>query len=273
MQSKASLTLGVAAIAVMAGAPVPVAAQQDPAIRINASDLGGVVSGPNGPEAGVWVIAETTDLPTKMAKMVVTDDQGRYVLPDLPGQIRRSGCAATGWWIRPRSRHAREGCSISPRCRRRMRRPPPNTIRSIYWYAMIKIPEKSEFPGTGPSGNGINPAMKNQGEFMDGIQDRWLRRLPPARQQGDAHDVAAARQVQFRLRGLGPPHPVGPGRRQHGRQHRPHGHAAHAADDGRLDRPHRRRRVAGEQAGAAARRRAQCRHHGLGLGQPEGLYA
>ena len=37
-----------------------------------------------GPEAGVWVIAETTDLPTKFVKIVVTDDRGRYVLPDLP---------------------------------------------------------------------------------------------------------------------------------------------------------------------------------------------
>ena len=41
-------------------------------------------SGPNGPEAGVWVIAETTDLPTRFARIVVTDDQGRYVVPDLP---------------------------------------------------------------------------------------------------------------------------------------------------------------------------------------------
>ena len=40
--------------------------------------------GPNGPEAGVWVIAETTDLPTRYTKSVVTDDQGRYVIPDLP---------------------------------------------------------------------------------------------------------------------------------------------------------------------------------------------
>src|SRR5260221_2460443 len=46
--------------------------------------MGGVVSGPKGPEAGVWVIAETTDLPTKMNKTVVTDDQGRYLIPDLP---------------------------------------------------------------------------------------------------------------------------------------------------------------------------------------------
>src|SRR5438067_2961315 len=54
------------------------------AVAIDADDIGGVVSGPKGPEAGVWVIAETNDLPTKFARIVVTDDRGRYVLPDLP---------------------------------------------------------------------------------------------------------------------------------------------------------------------------------------------
>src|SRR6059036_1815933 len=53
-------------------------------VQIDADDIGGVVTGANGPEAGVWVIAETTELPTKYAKMVVTDGQGRYVIPDLP---------------------------------------------------------------------------------------------------------------------------------------------------------------------------------------------
>jgi len=53
-------------------------------IRIDDDDIGGVVTGPNGPEAGVWVIAETADLPTRFVKIVVTDDQGRYVVPDLP---------------------------------------------------------------------------------------------------------------------------------------------------------------------------------------------
>src|SRR5438034_5894500 len=44
----------------------------------------GVVQGQQGPEAGVWVIAETRDLPTNFIKIVVTDDQGRFVLPELP---------------------------------------------------------------------------------------------------------------------------------------------------------------------------------------------
>ena len=53
-------------------------------VKIGASDIGGTVSSSIGPEAGVWVIAETTELPTKFAKIVVTDDRGRYVMPSLP---------------------------------------------------------------------------------------------------------------------------------------------------------------------------------------------
>src|SRR5687767_7155955 len=53
-------------------------------VEIGANDIGGVVSGPNGPEAGVWVIAETFDLPTRFAKIVVTDDDGQYLIPELP---------------------------------------------------------------------------------------------------------------------------------------------------------------------------------------------
>jgi len=61
------------------------AAQAEAArVAIDADDIGGIVTGPNGPEAGVWVIAETNDLPTKFRKIVVTDDRGRYLVPDLP---------------------------------------------------------------------------------------------------------------------------------------------------------------------------------------------
>ena len=86
MDTKA-LYLGVAAIAVaLIASPAPLRAQQAASaqVSIDADDIGGVVTGANGPEAGVWVIAETTDLPTRYTKSVVTDDQGRYVIPDLP---------------------------------------------------------------------------------------------------------------------------------------------------------------------------------------------
>lgn len=87
-----------------------------PAIPIDADDIAGVVKGPKGSEAGVWVIAETTDLPTKMARIVVTDDQGRYLIPDLPkakykiwvrgyGLVDSKPVASTSnWTYRPATR-------------------------------------------------------------------------------------------------------------------------------------------------------------------------
>src|SRR6476469_75073 len=89
MRLKTSLYLSVAAIGVavlLSTRAAQLRAQQSapPGVSVGDGDLGGVVSGPNGPEAGVWVIAETADLPTRFARIVVTDDQGRYVVPDLP---------------------------------------------------------------------------------------------------------------------------------------------------------------------------------------------
>ncbi len=52
--------------------------------RAAGDDIRGTVTSSNGPEEGVWVIAETTDLPTKFVKSVVTGDGGRYLIPDLP---------------------------------------------------------------------------------------------------------------------------------------------------------------------------------------------
>src|SRR5499427_3154252 len=134
--SKKCLYLSTAVIAitvVFAGTPAPLHAQQAPAVSIGDTDLGGVVRGPNGPEAGVWVIAETNDLPTKMVKIVVTDDQGRYVVPDLPK-------ANYTLWVRG------YGLVDSPK--------------------VMTVPGKSEFPGTGNDGNGINPNIKSQPHFL-----------------------------------------------------------------------------------------------------------
>ena len=87
MNSKLLSKVGVLAI-IFAGfwlaMPVGLNSQQSATISIDNDDIGGVVTSAKGAEAGVWVIAETNDLPTRFARMVVTDDQGRYVLPDLP---------------------------------------------------------------------------------------------------------------------------------------------------------------------------------------------
>ena len=69
---------------------------QGGAVQVDGDDIGGVVTSADGPEAGVWVIAETGDFDTFFARIVVTDDDGRYLVPDLPRRITSSGCAATG---------------------------------------------------------------------------------------------------------------------------------------------------------------------------------
>src|SRR5689334_24254514 len=140
--------LGAVIVAAALGLSFKVAAQQggSASVAIDGDDIGGVVASAKGAEAGVWVIAETTDLPTKFAKMVVTDDQGRYVLPELPK-------ANYAVWVRG------YGLVDSPKLQSMPGKilnlnavPAPNAAAAaeyypaIYWYSMLKVPDKSEFP-------------------------------------------------------------------------------------------------------------------------------
>ncbi|PYM59777.1 MAG: hypothetical protein DMD79_17015, partial [Candidatus Rokuibacteriota bacterium] len=135
---------------------------RDPAIRIGDRDLGGVVTSANGREAGVWVIAETTDLPTRFVKIVVTDDQGRYVIPDLPKAGYRVWVRGYGLVDSPTVQTA-AGQIVNLTA---VVAPSPAAAAqyypALYWYAMLKIPATGEFPGTGPDGNGIAPGMTSQ---------------------------------------------------------------------------------------------------------------
>jgi hypothetical protein len=164
------VALGIAVL--LAIAPTRPQAQQspDPAIRIGDSDLGGVVTGPHGPEAGVWVIAETTDLPTKFAKVVVTDERGRYVLPELPKANYRV-------WVRGYGLVDSSKVQTTPgKILNLTAVPAPNEAAAaqyypaIYWYSMLKIPAKSEFPGSGPQGNGIPEALKAQANWLANVK-------------------------------------------------------------------------------------------------------
>ena len=133
--------------------------------QIDRDDIEGVVTGPGGAEAGVWVIAETSDLPTKFARIVVTDDHGRYVLPDLPQARYDVWVRGYGLVDSPRQR-AEPGMRLNLQAT-----PAPNPRAAAeyypagYWFSLIRVPAESEFPGTGAGGNGINPAFKSQADY------------------------------------------------------------------------------------------------------------
>jgi hypothetical protein len=139
------------------------------AVAIDNDDLGGVVTSPKGPEAGVWVIAETTDLPTKFARIVVTDDRGRYLMPDLPKASYQVWARGYGLVDSPKVQ-AQPGKALNLTA---VVAPNPRAAAEYYpagyWLSLMQIPDKREFPGTGPQGNGISPSMTSQGQ--------WLRTL------------------------------------------------------------------------------------------------
>jgi hypothetical protein len=115
-------------------------------VAIDSDDIGGLVTGPSGPEAGVWVIAETQDLPTKFRKIVVTDDRGRYVLPDLPK-------ASYKIWARGYGLTDSSAVTSSPGKIVNLKAevaPTPQAAAQYYpanyWLSLLNIPLKSAFP-------------------------------------------------------------------------------------------------------------------------------
>jgi hypothetical protein len=144
--------------------PTVVAAQ--PAMQVKPTSIAGVVTGASGPEAGVWVIAETRDLPTRYIKIVATDDQGRYVIPDLPRANYDIWVRGYGLVDSPKQKSA-PGKQVNLRSV-----VAPNEAAAaeyypaIYWYSMLKIPEANLFPGTGAQGNGVPVTMRDQGQWV-----------------------------------------------------------------------------------------------------------
>jgi hypothetical protein len=162
MMSASFLALLSAATATTAVAQ-PAAGQQ---VKIDADDIGGVVTGAKGPEAGVWVIAETRDLPTKYVKIVATDDAGRYVIPDLPKGTYDVWVRGYGLVDSPKVK-AQPGKTVDLKSVQAPNRAAAAAIYpGIYWYAMMKIPPANLFPGTGPSGNGMSVTLKDQGQWL-----------------------------------------------------------------------------------------------------------
>ncbi len=194
-----SSAIYLAPAALAASAQVPVAAD----------GIGGVVNSAKGtPEAGVWVIAETEDTPTRLIKIVVTDDQGRFMLPQLPKGNYKIWVRGYGL-VDSQPTEGTPGKNITlksvtaPDAKSAAEYYPAN-----YWFSMIKPPGINEFPGTGPKGNGIAPVMQTQQDWLthmregcqlchqlgdkttrtltDNNEEGWAARIGKAREDGDA---------------------------------------------------------------------------------------
>ena len=170
MRAKRSASVGKLSVSfaalLTAAAMTPAFAQQ---VAIDNNDIGGVVTGASGPEAGVWVIAETRDLPTRYIKIVTTDDRGRYVIPDLPRATYDVWVRGYGLVDSPKQKVA-PGKNIDLKAV-----PAPSRAAAAeyypaqYWFAMVKVPAENLFPGTGATGNGMSQQMSDRG--------MWFRNL------------------------------------------------------------------------------------------------
>jgi hypothetical protein len=176
-------------------------------IKIVSDDIGGVVTSSKGPEAGVWVIAETKDLPTGYRKIVVTDDQGRYVIPQLPKATYDVWVRGYGLVDSPKVK-AMPGkmldltAVIAPDAHAAAQYYP-----AAYWYSLLHIPPKSDFPGTGDKGNGISERIKDQGAWVENVKtdgceachqlgDKATRTIPSSLGAFDTAYAAWDRRIQ-----------------------------------------------------------------------------
>jgi hypothetical protein len=211
--SRRGLFAPVAAVAVaafVAASLTSVGAGQTPAktVAVDSDNIGGVVTGARGPEAGVWVIAETRDTPTRLIKIVVTDDQGRYLVPALPKGNYDVWVRGYGLVDSPKVK-ATPGKTVNLKSV-----PAPNAKAAAayypaqYWFALLQVPPKGDFPGTGPQGNGISPTVKTQGDWIrsvintDGcsgchqLGNKATREIPAGLGEFETSEAAWDRRIQ-----------------------------------------------------------------------------
>jgi hypothetical protein len=168
-----SLGLGAAvaaSVGLMFTAAARPEAQQAQASRRAQGFIGGVVESSKGREAGVWVIAETTETPTKLVKIVVTGDDGRFMLPELPN-------ATFNVWVRgyglvdSKPIQAKPGQTVTLKAS--LASTPAEAAKvypANYWYSMLEVPPASDFPGKGVDVNGIPETFRSQAQFIDQLK-------------------------------------------------------------------------------------------------------
>ena len=178
-----------------------------PVTTANSSAIRGRVTSSAGAEAGVWVIAETRDLPTRFARTVVTNDNGEYLIPDLPAG--NYDIWVRGYGLVDSARvQSQPGVSLDLTAN-----VAPDAAAAAeyypagYWFSLLQIPDASQFPGTGPTGNGIHPNVKQQADYVrligsggcivcHQIGNKATRELPALFNGYDTSAAAWARRIQ-----------------------------------------------------------------------------
>jgi hypothetical protein len=164
---RATATVAGIGVLILASFVTPLAQPRE-TVPIDRDDIGGVVSGPKGPEAGVWVIAETRDLGVRYIKSVVTDDRGRYVVPDLPAAKYQVWARGYGL-VDSAKTAATPGQQLNITAV-----PAPSEAEAakyypaIYWYSMLKIPGADEFGG---KAHDIAPRLTEQRQWIAAMKN------------------------------------------------------------------------------------------------------
>jgi hypothetical protein len=138
--------------------PVAGAPQAASGITVDKSSIGGVVVNSNGakPEAGVWVIAETKSLPAPFRKIVVTDDQGRFLVPDLPDGAYELWVRGYGLKDSEPVKAVRGGKVTLKVANAATPQEAAKIYPASYWTSLIQPPSGSDLPaGTRPRKNGL----------------------------------------------------------------------------------------------------------------------
>jgi hypothetical protein len=174
---RAGLFAGLAAVLAAAGAAQAAPVSLPP---VGGADIAGQVTSTQGPEAGVWVIAETADLPTRFARIVVTDGEGRYLVPDLPP-------ARYHLWVRgyglADSPQVDSGRGQRVDLTARIAASPAQAALvypAAYWYAMMRLPTDEEVAHVAGGRNGYLMFIKNMGCIgCHQLGNLATRTLPP----------------------------------------------------------------------------------------------
>jgi len=180
-------------------------------VAMDSDDIYGIVSSSNGPEAGVWVIAETDAFQTRYAKIVVTDDQGRYLMPDLPDAeytlwVRGYGLADSAKVTASPGSQVNLNAVVAPD-----RATAAEVYPAAYWYAMMKLPSESELASIDGGLHRYLSSIKNQDCLgCHQLGNKATRTLPAGLVEMNLNSQAAwARRISSGQAGARMMRPVG----------------------------------------------------------------